>query len=226
MSEVGPVSFNAGDRPLAGQGILPRLPALAIPSTRTHDVTRCPRSAAAALVVLLTMVTMAGCGGDAASPTPGASARATPSSGEEGGTAVTDLSAIGCATEDPNGVGELTGTWRGNDSGVYYIRQVGECVWWFGTEVRDIQPGVTGQGGFANVASGRMVGTQLDAEWADIPLGSILNGGGLTFVYDVATDTLTLVEQRGGGQPFGGTVLTRIEPEASPDASPSASSSP
>jgi hypothetical protein len=189
-------------------------------------VTRCRRSAATALVVLLATVAMAGCGGDAASPTPGAAARATSSSGEEGGTAVTDLSAIGCATEDPAGVGELTGTWQGNDSGVYYIRQVGECVWWFGTELVDIEPGATGQPGFANVASGRMVGTQIDLEWADVPLGNILNGGGLTFVFDVAADTLTLTAQRGDGAPFGGTVLTRIQPEASPDASPSAPASP
>jgi len=224
MSDIGPVSFNAVDRPLAGQGILPRLPATAIPSTRTHHVTRCRRSAATALVVLLTTMALAGCGGDAASPT--ASAGATPSPGENGGTPVTDLSAIGCATEDPTGVGELTGTWEGNDSGVYYIRQVGDCVWWFGTEVVDIEAGATGQAGFANVAAGRMVGTQIDLEWADVPLGNILNGGGLTFVFDVAADTLTLTAQRGDGLPFGGTVLTRIQPEASPDASPSAPASP
>jgi len=188
-------------------------------------VTRRRRSASTPLVVLLTMVAMGGCGGDAASPTPSASARAT-SFGEEGGNAVTDLSAIGCATEDPAGVGELTGTWQGNDSGVYYIRQVGDCVWWFGTEVVDIEAGATGQAGFANVAAGRMVGTQIDLEWADVPLGNILNGGGLTFVFDVAADTLTLTAQRGDGLPFGGTVLTRIQPEASPDASPSAPASP
>lgn len=140
--------------------------------------------------------------------------------------AVSDLAAIGCATEDPTGVGELTGAWQGNDHGVYYIRHVGACLWWFGTEVGDIEPGVTGQPGFANVAVGRMVGTQIDLEWADVPLGDILNGGGLTFVYDSATDTLTLIEQRGDGQPFGGSVLTRIQPDASPDASPNASASP
>ena len=188
-------------------------------------MTRRRRSAGTALVVLLAMVAITGCGGDAATPTRGASAVATPSSGPEPGAAITDLAAIGCATDDPDGVGELTGVWEGNDSGVYYIRHVGDCVWWFGTEVDDIKPGVTGQHGFANVAAGRMVGTQVDLEWADVPLGSILNGGGLTFVFDDATDTLTLLEQRGGGQPFGGSVLTRIKPEASPDASPSGSAS-
>ena len=185
-------------------------------------MTRRRPSAAIALVVLLSMVATAGCGGDAASPTRGASAGTTPSPGA----AVTDLAAIGCATEDPTGVGELTGAWQGNDSGVYYIRHVGDCVWWFGTEVDDIERGVTGQPGFANVAAGRMVGTQIDLEWADVPLGHILNGGGLTFAYDGVTDTLTLTEQRGGGQRFGGTLLTRIQPEASPNASPSLSASP
>ena len=178
-------------------------------------MTRRRRVAATALVVLLSMVAIAGCGGNAVRPTQGASAVATP-----------PLAAIGCATEDPTGVGGLTGAWQGNDSGVYYIRHVGDCVWWFGTEVGEVKPGVTGQRGFANVAAGRMVGTQIDLEWADIPLGNILNGGGLTFVYDHATDTLSLTEQRGGGQRFGGSVLTRIQPEASPDASPSASATP
>ena len=190
-------------------------------------MTRLRRSAADALVVLLVVVAVAGCGGDAASPTaPRASALATPSASADSVTVATDLSAIGCATDDPAEVGELTGAWTGNDGGVYYIRHVGECVWWFGTEVDDIEPGVTGQHGFANVASGRMVGTQLDLEWADVPLGNILNGGGLTFVYDEARDQLTLAEQRGGWEEFGGSVLTRIEPSASPDPSPSSSAGP
>lgn len=139
--------------------------------------------------------------------------------------AVTDLSAIGCARNDPADEGELTGAWAGNDSGTYYIRQIGDCVWWFGTEVRAIEPGATGQRGFANVASGRIVGTQVDLEWADVPLGNTVNGGGLTFIYDEVRGELTLVEQR-GGIPFGGTVLTRIDPTVRPTLSPSPSASP
>jgi hypothetical protein len=190
-------------------------------------VTRLRRTSATALALLLLALVAAGCGGDAVSPTPPdepASATSLPSAGS--GMAVTDLSVIGCATDDPFGVGEMTGAWRGNDGGVYYVRQVGDCVWWFGTEVDEVEPGKTSQPGFANVASGRIVGTQIDLEWADIPLGNILNAGGLTFVYDEADDTLTLMEQRGGGQEFGGTLLTRIEPSPTPDASPSASATP
>jgi hypothetical protein len=161
-----------------------------------------------ALALVLLVVAVAGCGED--SPTPSAEASTGP-----------DLSAIACATADPTDVGELTGAWLGSEAGVYYIRHVGDCVWWFGTEVDDIQPGVTGQPGFANVASGRLTDGLLELEWADIPLGSVMGGGGLTFVYDAANDRLLLTEQRGDWLPFGGTELTRIEPEASPSASTS-----
>jgi hypothetical protein len=44
--------------------------------------------------------------------------------------------------------------------------------------------------------------------------------------YDEANDQLTMTEQRGDWVPFGGSVLTRIEPQASPDASPNVSASP
>jgi hypothetical protein len=163
---------------------------------------------------------LAACGGDATTPTAAAEpASSSPSPSAVSGLAATDLAAIGCATVDPGGVGERTGAWQGNDSGVYYIRQVGDCVWWFGTEVDEIEPGRTNQRGFANVASGRIVGTQIDLEWADVPLGDTVNGGGLTFVYDEASDRLTLTEQRGGNQRFGGSILTRIDPSASPSAS-------
>ena len=123
-------------------------------------------------------------------------------------------------------MGELTGAWEGHEGDLYYIRHVGDCVWWFGTELSDIEPGLTGQRGFANVASGRLVGTQLDVEWVDVPLGNIFNGGGLTFFYDKPNEQLLLTEQRGGGVVFGDNVLTRVHPSASPAPSPGASASP
>jgi hypothetical protein len=189
------------------------------------------RTAPTVLVVLTAALALAGCGDASPSPSaPSDAASSTPSSAPSpsaaNSTTASDLSAIGCATDDPEHVGELTGAWAGNDGGVYYIRQVGDCVWWFGTEIADIEPGQTGQPGFANVASGRLAGTSLEVEFADLPMGDILGGGGLTFVYDEANDRLTLTEQRGDWVPFGGSVLTRIEPPASPGASPSASASP
>ena len=177
-------------------------------------------------VVLLLALTLAGCGSDTPTPSaPAGSPTATPFAAASG-MAMTDLSVIGCAADDPADEGDLTGAWAGNDTGTYYIRQVGDCVWWFGTEVTNVELGPAYQRGFANVASGRIVGTQVDLEWADVPLGDTVNGGGLTFVYDEERGELTLAEQRGGRQPFGGTVLTRIEPGATHSATPSATSNP
>ena len=177
-----------------------------------------PSRRAIALLVSTLTLALAGCGVEATSPSLTPSARA--------GTSNIDLSAIACASNDPTGSGDLTGAWSGDDGGVYYIRQVGDCVWWFGTELRDVEPGVTGQPGFANVATGRVDGTKIVVEWADVPMGNILNGGGLTLVYDQDGDRLEITERRGDGQPFGATSFVRIEPDASPDASPIASSSP
>ena len=172
-----------------------------------------------AIVALTLTLALAGCGEDAAPPVPSPSADAS--------TTATGLSAIACATDDPTDVGELTGAWSGNDGGTYYLRQVGDCVWWFGTELKDIESGLTGQPGFSNVASGRVDGTHVEVEWADLPAGDTLGGGGLTLLYVEEDDQLLITEQRGEWVvPYGATVLTRIEPNESPDASPSASASP
>jgi hypothetical protein len=202
--------------------LLADAPSRAFDPSEHRAVMSVSRLAPHALVVLALAVVVAGCG--TAPESSPAENGPSPSTGD--GMAVTDLSVIGCARDDPADEGELTGAWSGNDSGTYYIRQVGDCVWWFGTEVRDIELGPTGQRGFANVASGRMVGSQVDLEWVDVPLGYTVNGGGLTFTYDAANDQLTLVEQRGGRIPFGGTVLTRIQPDATSSATPSATPTP
>lgn len=184
------------------------------------------RTVSLAVITLPVALLIAGCGAALESSHDDGLSSPSPSSSTGDGVAVTDLSVIGCAGDDPADEGQLTGAWAGNDSGVYYIRQVGDCVWWFGTEVRDLELGPTSQRGFANVASGRIVGSQVDLEWADVPLGDTVNGGGLTFAYDAANDQLTLVEQRGGRIPFGGTVLTRIQPDATSSATPSATPTP
>jgi hypothetical protein len=172
------------------------------------------RGTTALALVVTGMLGFSGCGSDA--PTQSAAddvASVAPRS------SIGDLSAIACATDDPEGVGELTGVWMGSEGGYYYVRQVGDCIWWFGTDVRDIEPGRTDQSGFANVASGRVDGDRIDLEWADLPLGDTLGGGGLTLVYDAQNDQLTKIEQRGDWLPFGATTFTRIEPAASPSAS-------
>ena len=63
-------------------------------------------------------------------------------------------------------------------------------------------------------------------EWADLPIGDVLGGGGLTFAYVEEDGRLVLTEQRGGWIPFGATTLTRMGPSASPAATPIESVSP
>jgi hypothetical protein len=133
------------------------------------------------------------------------------------------LSVIGCATANPTDVGPLTGAWSGDEGGVYYIRQVGDCVWWFGTELDAFEPGATGQLGFANVAAGRIDGAFITVEWADLPLGNVVGGGGLTLVYDEEDDEIAKLRQRGTWVPFGATTFTRIQPRASTSTEPSPS---
>ena len=188
-----------------------------MPSVRTH-VPRDRWTAACGLLVVFVALALAACGDAEPSPS-------TASPTADPGT-TSDLAAIACATDDPTGIGELTGAWSGSAGGVYYIRQVGDCLWWFGTELEDIESGQTGQPGFANVASGRVYGLRVEVEYADLPAGTTLGGGGLTWVYDRPNSQLVLTEQRGAWIPFGDSVLTRIEPNASPDAIPSASPSP
>ncbi len=61
-------------------------------------------------------------------------------------------------------------------------------------------------------------------EWADVPMGNIVNGGGLTLVYDKAAERLRITDRRGSGQEFGATEFVRIDPDTSPDPSQSAAS--
>ena len=190
-------------------------------------VTPFRRTSAFALAMLSLAWIFVACAGVAASPSAivGSSPSAPSPGADASPTTATELSAIGCATDDPEDVGELTGAWDADDGGVYYIRQVGDCVWWFGTDLVDINSGQTGQRGFSNVAAGHMNGREIEMEWADVPIGEILGGGGLTLLVDEAADNLVVTEQRGVWG-FGGTRLTRIDANASPDASPSESATP
>jgi hypothetical protein len=78
---------------------------------------------------------------------------------------------------------DLTGAWAGNDMSTYYIRQIGNTVWWLNLS-RD--QGRT----FANVFLGT-IGTEtingsvrqvINGNWVDIPHGQTANSGTLTLV--------------------------------------------
>jgi hypothetical protein len=72
---------------------------------------------------------------------------------------------------------EFTGVWGASDVGTYYVRQLGNTVWWLGLS-RD--RGRT----FANVFHGQFTprggaGT-IQGQWADVPLGITRNNGELS----------------------------------------------
>jgi hypothetical protein len=93
----------------------------------------------------------------------------------------------------------LTGVWSGNDGGTYYVRQIGNVIWWYG-ENSAVNPS------FSNVANGEYTDGQLYLLWADVPKGRILNRGGLRILV-VSPTRLRALNQTGG---FSGNVWTKI----------------
>ena len=104
---------------------------------------------------------------------------------------------------------DLTGTWAGDDQGVYYLRQLGDQVWWLG---------MSGIGGplvargtdWTNVYQGTLAGDTVTGTYADVPGGKIQDSGPVV---------LKLTSTSGGGislnrtdpllsTGFGGTLLT------------------
>lgn len=78
---------------------------------------------------------------------------------------------------------------KGNDNGLYYVREVGSKVFWFGE---------TANGGFANVFSGTRSGNTVTGKWADVPKGGAKNNGILTFKISTNGKKLTRINQTGG----------------------------
>ncbi len=90
---------------------------------------------------------------------------------------------------------DLTGKWIADDSrSVYYIRQIGNEVLWYG-EQKATSPN------WSNVAHGRYAGRRLTLRWADVPKGTIIQHGQL-FI-EVAGDEkfMKTISKTGG---FGG----------------------
>lgn len=91
----------------------------------------------------------------------------------------------------------LTGVWRCNDGGLYFIRQVGNQVWWYGE---------SGDGGvgWSNVFQGYVTGNKIIGKWADVPKGTARNYGEMTLSF--SGNSLRKIS---GGQNFTGSVWTR-----------------
>ena len=125
------------------------------------------------------------------------------------------LFATGCGEGLIDLSGRLSGSWRGSDGGVYYLRQAGECLWWFGTHLTELEE-AGGQPGWANVAVGRIVEDKIYVEWSDVPLGTTMGRGTLILRMSDGYDYIETIDQPQNGD-FGASSWNRIRP--SPSAS-------
>ena len=101
-------------------------------------------------------------------------------------------------TQAPQAAQDLTGQWRANDGGTYYINQIGNTVWWYGE---------SGDGGatWTNVFHGTIQSNRVVGEWSDVPKGRIDSSGEMELQIDSAGQ-LRATRKTGG---FGGSVWTR-----------------
>ena len=216
-SRVGPMA-----RPIHGAGRAPEKADRMLPERTVHV-----RPTAVAVLVLFTLgLAVAGCGADAASQSAGVGSTpsATSPSADASAAPINDLAAIACATDDPEDVGALTGAWAGDDGGIYYIRQVGDCVWWFATDLADIELGNTRHPGWSRtLPPGAWTVPKSSWNGPTFPSAECLGGGGLTVKIDEGGDSMRITEQR-GNDGFGGRYLVRTN--GNPDAIPSESATP
>lgn len=98
----------------------------------------------------------------------------------------------------PSGSFDLSGKWYGDDGGIYYIRQIGNRIWWFGEN----HPNAPS---WSNVAYGEAHGAEIRLQWADVPKGYIMNSG--TLVLEILSNGRIAARHKTGG--FGGSVWTR-----------------
>ncbi len=104
---------------------------------------------------------------------------------------------------------DLTGTWAGDDGGVYFVRQLEDVVWWNGMSSRDGPPEDLGRD-WNNVGRGILGGDlRLVADWSDVPRGGVGGHGTVTFqVQSNATGGLEIVKIKETGAGRGDTRWT------------------
>ena len=171
------------------------------------------RSHPAAGVILLTVISsaiLAACGtGSGPGATAVASTRPVASSTPA---AVPTVAAYACGpralTWDGHASIDLTGTWSGDDGGVYYFRQISDQIWWLG---------MSGIGGplvrrgvdWTNVYRGTLAGDTITGTYADVPQGKVMDQGPVVLKLTPTAGGITLARtdpllETG----FGGTLLT------------------
>ena len=103
-------------------------------------------------------------------------------------------------TKDAANTLNIEGVWNGEPmGGKYYIRQVGNEIFWLG-EDNEVSPT------WSNIAYGIINGDVITVKWADVPKGSIMQSGNL--VDKVESNTRLILESQ-TGEYFGTSAWTR-----------------
>jgi hypothetical protein len=98
---------------------------------------------------------------------------------------------------------DITGKWNGNDGGIYFVRQIGNDIWWFGSNVFTASPEFNT---FSNVLHGSRDGLSINANWQDVPLGDTRSKGEISLTIASSGDKITTKSASGG---FGGNTWTK-----------------
>jgi len=91
----------------------------------------------------------------------------------------------------------VTGYYKCNDGGYYYLRQDGKTVYWFGE---------SSKGSWANVFKGTINGNVIKGKWYDVPKGKSKGKGTLSLKVSNDKKTISRTAVTGG---FGGSSWTR-----------------
>jgi len=100
----------------------------------------------------------------------------------------------------------LTGIWRSDHNGTYFIRQVDNTVWWYAESSDNGKQ-------WAHVFHGTKTGNRIRGTWADVPKGLLNNSGALELELEASG---RLVRRTGE---FGDTSWTRVPPAVRRDPS-------
>jgi hypothetical protein len=93
---------------------------------------------------------------------------------------------------------DLTGIYKANDGGTYYVRQLGNTVFWLGMSSDD-------GGTWTNVFKGIITGNKINGNWADVPRGQVHSGGVMNLLI-LSPNSFKVLSQTGG---FGGSLWNR-----------------
>lgn len=109
-----------------------------------------------------------------------------------------------------DGLSNLTGTWQGNDDGIYYLREVSSTgrIAWVGEHPGSHPTSSTHPGrNWVNVFMGQREKDLIRGDWADVPKGEVFNEGRMELRVLSATHLRILTETGG----FGGLEFRRLD---------------